>query len=122
MSVAAALPDIDPEIERVIHSCLERDPGKRPVSALAIAGLLPGGDPLAAALAKGVVPSPEMVAAAGPKGALHPAQAWALLGAILVGSLAIAGIDALKPAPQQRPAPTSLNRVELAPQPLDGLE
>ena len=31
-----------------------------------------------------------MVAAAGPKGALHPAQAWALLGAIVAGTLAVA--------------------------------
>jgi serine/threonine-protein kinase len=51
---------------------------------------LPGGDLLAAAVAQGIVPSPEMVAAAGPKGALHPAQAWTLLGVILVGMLALA--------------------------------
>jgi Protein kinase domain len=89
-SVVHSLPGIDPEIERIIHACLERDPAERPASAVAIAARLPGGDPLAAALAKGVVPSPEMVAAAGPKGALHPAQAWALLGAILIGALAIA--------------------------------
>jgi predicted Ser/Thr protein kinase len=89
-SAAHSLPGIEPEIERIIQSCLKRDPGERPASAAAIAALLPGGDPLAAALAKGVVPSPEMVAAAGPKGALRPAQAWALLGAILVGTLAIA--------------------------------
>jgi serine/threonine-protein kinase len=87
---AHALPGIDPGIERIIRLCLEEDPDRRPASALAIAALLPGGDPLAAALASGVVPSPEIVAAAGPKGALHPAQAWTLLGAILVGTMAIA--------------------------------
>ena len=84
------MPGIDPDIERIIHACLERNPIERPTSAVAIADRLPGGDPLAAAIAKGVVPSPEMVAAAGPKGALHPGQAWALLGAILIGALAIA--------------------------------
>ncbi len=52
-SVAHPLPGIDPEIERIIHACLERDPAERPRSALAIAALLPGGDPLAAALAEG---------------------------------------------------------------------
>ena len=36
------------------------------------------------------MPSPEMVAAAGPRGALQRVQAWALLGAILVGTLAVA--------------------------------
>jgi serine/threonine-protein kinase len=89
-SIAPALPGTDPEIERLIHECLEDDPERRPASALAIAARLPGGDALAAAVASGAMPSPEMVAAAGPKGALHPAQAWALLGAVLVGSVAIA--------------------------------
>ena len=104
--VAHALPGIDPEIERIIHACLERDPAERPASAVAIAALLPGGDPLAAAIAKGVVPSPEMVAAAGPKGALHPAQAWALLGAIVVGTLAIATqAHVMNVAPSDVPKP-----------------
>jgi hypothetical protein len=85
-----SVPGMDPAIERIIHACLERDPIKRPASALAIAALLPGGDSLAAAMAKGVVLSPEMVAATGPSGTLLPWQAWALLGAILIGALAIA--------------------------------
>jgi Protein kinase domain len=83
-------PGVDPEIERIIKACLESEPARRPSSALAIAARLPGGDPLSAAIAEGAVLSPEMVAAAGPRGALHPAQAWALLGGILVGALAIA--------------------------------
>ena len=83
-------PGVDPEIERIIKACLESDPSKRPPSALAIAARLPGGDPLSAAIAEGAVLSPEMVAAAGPRGALHPAQAWALLAGVLVGTLAIA--------------------------------
>ena len=87
-SVVPALPGIDPAVDRIIRACLERDPLKRPASALAVASLLPGGDPLAAAMAKGMVLSPEMIAAAGPRGALHPAHAWALLGAVLIGILA----------------------------------
>jgi serine/threonine-protein kinase len=83
-------PGVAPEIERIIKACLESDPARRPPSALAIATRLPGGDPLSAAIAEGAVLSPEMVAAAGPRGALHPAQAWALLGGVLVGTLAIA--------------------------------
>jgi predicted Ser/Thr protein kinase len=89
-SIPHSLLGIDQEVERIIRSCLETDSARRPASALAIAALLPGGDPVAAAIAKGVVPSPEMVAAAGPKGTLHPPQAWTLLGAILVGTLATA--------------------------------
>ena len=88
--VVPALPGIDPATDRIIRACLERDPLKRPASALAVALLLPGGDPLAAAMAKGVALSPEMIAAAGPRGALSPAHAWALLGAVLVGTLAVA--------------------------------
>jgi len=83
-------PDVDPEIQRIIDQCLDSDPQKRPSSALAIAARLPGGDAIAAAIAEGAVLSPEMVAAAGPRGALHPAQAWALLGGVLVGVVAIA--------------------------------
>jgi predicted Ser/Thr protein kinase len=86
----ASLPGIDPAVERIIDSCLESDPAERPMSALAVAAVLPGGDPLAAALAEGRVPSPDMIAAAGRKGALHPGVAWALLAAVLGGTLAVA--------------------------------
>jgi Protein kinase domain len=64
--------DLDPLLERVILRCLEKDPTKRPNSALQVAAALPGGDPLAAALAAGETPSPEMVAAAGETEGLHP--------------------------------------------------
>jgi predicted Ser/Thr protein kinase len=85
--------DIDPPVQRLILRCLERDPAKRPASALQVAAALPGGDPLAAALAAGETPSPGMVAAAGESGTLSPARAWALLGsvtAILIIVVAIA--------------------------------
>ena len=65
--------EIDPLIERVLLRCLEREPSRRPASALQIAAALPGGDPLAAALAAGETPSPEMVAAA-PKEGVLPAS------------------------------------------------
>jgi hypothetical protein len=104
--IAQLLPGIDPEIQRIVDACLESDPPRRPPSALAIAARLPGGDPLAAAIAEGAVLSPEMVAAAGPKGALHPAQAWALLAAILVGTLAVATqAHVLTVAPSDIPKP-----------------
>jgi serine/threonine protein kinase len=65
--------DLDPTIERAIQRCLEREPARRPSSALAVSAALPGGDQLAAALAAGETPSPEMVAAAGEQSALQPA-------------------------------------------------
>jgi serine/threonine protein kinase len=76
--------EIDPLVERVIMRCLEREPAKRPVSALQVAAALPGGGPLAAALAAGETPSPEMVAAAGEEGALQPWKAWSTLGGIVL--------------------------------------
>jgi len=76
--------DLDPSIERAIQRCLEREPAKRPASALAVSAALPGGDQLAAALAAGETPSPEMVAAAGEQSALRPAIGLALVAFTLV--------------------------------------
>jgi serine/threonine-protein kinase len=85
--------NIDPLVERVILRCLERDPDKRPASALQVAASLPGGDPLAAALAAGETPSPEMVAATPREGVLRPGVALASLAFILVGFVLIVGLS-----------------------------
>jgi len=80
--------DVDPAVERAILRCLEKDPRKRPASALQVAAALPGGDPLAAALAAGETPSPEMVAASGEIEGVRPAIAWACLAGVAVGVVA----------------------------------
>jgi hypothetical protein len=69
----AIVKTLDPAVERAILRCLDRDPARRPASALGVAAALPGGDPLAAALAAGETPSPEVVAAAGGESA---AMSW----------------------------------------------
>jgi hypothetical protein len=86
--ISSIVKDIDPLIEKIVFRCIEKDPEKRPSSALQIAAALPGGDPLAAALAAGETPSPEMVAAAHVEGALRPAIALGLVAAI-VGGIAL---------------------------------
>ena len=81
--------DIDPLVERAILRCIEKDPDRRPPSAIQVAASLPGGDPLAAALAAGETPSPEMVAAASREGALKPPVAVALLATVVIAFFAL---------------------------------
>ena len=50
------VPDLDPRMEAAILRCLERDPRRRPSSALAVASALPGGDPFALADRRGAHP------------------------------------------------------------------
>ncbi len=84
--------DIDPLLEQVILRCLDRDPAKRPSTALQVAAALPGGDPLAAALAAGETPSPEMVAAAGEDIGLSRRAAISLFAAFLVSVAIFIGL------------------------------
>jgi serine/threonine-protein kinase len=88
-SPSTLVKDLDPLVERVILRCLEKDPQKRPTSAIQIAAALPGGDPLAAALAAGETPSPEMVAAARKEGGLRPALAVTCLAAVVIGLVVV---------------------------------
>ncbi len=80
--------DLDPAIERAILRCLERDPQRRPGSALAVAAALPGGDPVAAALAAGETPSPEMLVAAGEAERVAPRRARYGAGVVFLAALA----------------------------------
>jgi serine/threonine protein kinase len=80
--------DLDPLVERVIQRCLDKDPARRPESALQVAAALPGGDPLAAALAAGETPSPEMVAAAGATEGISPRLGIALFATVLISLVA----------------------------------
>ena len=90
VSPSTHIPDLDPAIERVILRCLERDPARRPPSAIAVAAALPGGNPLAAAIAAGETPSPDMVAAAGEPGTLSPAIGALCFAGVLIGLIALA--------------------------------
>jgi len=86
---SALVAGLDPAVERAILACLEKDPRRRPSSALVVSAMLTGSDPLEAAIAAGETPSPELVAAAGEREGLRPAVAWALLGFVIAGVLAM---------------------------------
>ena len=86
---AVLVPDLDPSVERAILACLEKDPRRRPPSALAVSALLSGRDPLEAAIEAGETPSPELVAAAGESEGLRPAVAWTCLAVVVAGALAV---------------------------------
>lgn len=84
---SAIVPDLDPAVERTILACLEKDPKRRPSSALVVSAMLSGRDPLEAAIAAGETPSPELVAAAGETEGLRPRAAWACLLVAVLGAL-----------------------------------
>jgi serine/threonine-protein kinase len=85
--------DLDPAIERAILRCVEKDPARRPASALAVAAMLPGADALADALAAGETPSPELLAAAGESEALPVWRGVATVVPIMVSLLIFAGVS-----------------------------
>ncbi len=85
---SAIVPDLDASVERTVLACLEKDPKKRPPSALAVGAMLSGRDPLEAAIAAGETPSPELVAAAGETEGLRPRTAAVCLGLVLAAILA----------------------------------
>ena len=108
--------DIDSAVERIILRCLERDPERRPASALGVAAGLPGADPLAAALAAGETPSPEMLAAAAETEALGVGPAVAMVAFV---AFCIAVIVVLSPrasvsglVPLDRPPAVLLDRAQ----------
>ena len=80
-----------PAIERAILRCLDRQPERRPASALAVSALLPGGDLFGDALFAGETPSPEMVAAAGDVDVSSTARAGAFVVAAFLALLALSG-------------------------------
>jgi serine/threonine-protein kinase len=82
---------LDPAVERAIMHCLEREPERRPSSAIGVAASLPGGDPLAAAVAAGETPSPELVAAAGiERAALSVPAGLAWIGLMVAALVSLA--------------------------------
>jgi serine/threonine-protein kinase len=99
---------LDPAVERAIMRCLEREPERRPSSALAVAASLPGGDPLAAAVGAGETPSPELVAAAGSaQAALSISAGLAWIGLLVAALAAVALLmphqDVLSLLPVEKP-------------------
>jgi len=108
---SAIVPGLDPAVEQAILACLEKEPRRRPSSALVVLGLLTGSDPLEAAIQAGETPSPELVAAAGEREGLRPALAWGLLAFVLAGLAAapfVASVFQMLPRLPEPKAPAAL--------------
>ncbi len=84
--IVADLPD---GIEEIVHQCLQKDPKKRPRSALHVAAALPGTDVLRLALASDVTPSPDLIAVAPARKGGPNHRMWLMIaGMSLLASLA----------------------------------
>ena len=90
LTPSSVVRDLDPTVERIIMRCLERDPERRPGSALAVAAALPGGNPLAEALAAGETPSPDLVVAAGETDAVAVLPGLAAAALFIVSTIVFA--------------------------------
>ncbi|MEK7724632.1 MAG: protein kinase [Acidobacteriota bacterium] len=84
---------IDPQVEKVISQCIEKDPKDRPATALHVAMALPGGNPMQIALDAGQTPTPEMIAASPKKGALKPKVALAWFAFFVVAMISLVYIQ-----------------------------
>jgi predicted Ser/Thr protein kinase len=62
-AISSLAPEVPESIENVISACLEKNPNRRPASALTVAAALPGSDTLGLAQSAGITPSPTLVAA-----------------------------------------------------------
>jgi serine/threonine-protein kinase len=102
---SALVPGLSAAVEQAILTCLEKEPRRRPSSALVVLGLLTGSDPLEAAIQAGETPSPELVAAAGEREGLRPPVAWGLLGFVLAGLVAAPFVAAFFQMLPRLPAP-----------------
>jgi hypothetical protein len=109
---SAIVPDLDPAVERTILACLEKDPKRRPPSALVVAAMLSGRDPLEAAIAAGETPSPELVAAAGESEGLRPRAAWACLLLVVLGALLLPAMQGRRQLLARIPAEKSPDALE----------
>ena len=109
---SAIVPDLDPAVERTILACLEKDPKRRPPSALVVSAMLSGRDPLAAAIAAGETPSPELVAAAGETEGLRPGAAWACLLVVVLGVLLLPATQGRRQLIARIPAEKSPDALE----------
>jgi serine/threonine-protein kinase len=108
--------DLDPAVERVILRCLDRDPERRPMSALVVAAALPGANPLAAAIAAGETPSPELLAAAAETEALPILPGAAMALTAVIGLLLFAAVSTrvsfVARTPLERSPPLLVDRAQ----------
>jgi len=85
--IVADLPD---GVEEIVDQCLQKDPPKRPRSALHVAAALPGTDVLRMALASDVTPSPDLIAVAPARKGSRNNRMWlAIAGIALLSSLTL---------------------------------